>query len=257
MSKFIIKKVGKTPSLKAPVLIEGLPGIGNVARIAAEYLIEKTKAKKFMEIYSFSFPNSVFINDDSTIDMPKIEMFYSKKKRHIIYVTGDIQPVEEKESYKMCEQIIKIAKKMKVKEIITIGGIGLLKEPNAPRVHGATNNKKLIKKFQNIGINFNGNGTVGLIIGAAGLLLGLGGLEGIDGVTLLGETLSHPEHIGMKASRAILKCLEKYLKMDFELKDMDKEIKRLGRGKKSIELLEKELLSNMMKKSKEAHRYIG
>ena len=41
--------------LKDPVLIEGLPGIGNVGRIAAGYLVSELNMKKFAELYSPHF----------------------------------------------------------------------------------------------------------------------------------------------------------------------------------------------------------
>ncbi|MEM7826591.1 MAG: PAC2 family protein, partial [Candidatus Aenigmatarchaeota archaeon] len=43
------------PKLKNPIFVEGLPGIGNVGRIACGYLIEELKAKKFAELYSSHF----------------------------------------------------------------------------------------------------------------------------------------------------------------------------------------------------------
>lgn len=50
-----IKKKGKTPKLTNPLLIEGLPGIGNVGKLAVEHLIDTINAKKFAEIYSKDF----------------------------------------------------------------------------------------------------------------------------------------------------------------------------------------------------------
>ena len=41
-----VKYVEKKPKLNNPILIEGLPGIGNVGKLAVEHLIEMTKAKK-------------------------------------------------------------------------------------------------------------------------------------------------------------------------------------------------------------------
>ena len=43
------------PELNRPILIEGLPGIGNVGKIACDFLCEKIDAKKFATIYSESF----------------------------------------------------------------------------------------------------------------------------------------------------------------------------------------------------------
>src|SRR3972149_6895941 len=44
------------PKLTDPIFIEGLPGIGNVGKLAAEHLKDELKAVKFAEIYSKYFP---------------------------------------------------------------------------------------------------------------------------------------------------------------------------------------------------------
>ena len=81
--EFIIDRK-KIPKLKSPVVIEGLPGIGNIARIVTDFLVDKMKAKKFLTINSHMFPNSVLLNDDSTVDLPKIEMYYTRNPDLII-----------------------------------------------------------------------------------------------------------------------------------------------------------------------------
>ena len=44
------------PVLNKPVLIEGLPGVGNVGKIAADFLAEKLEAKHFATVLSKHFP---------------------------------------------------------------------------------------------------------------------------------------------------------------------------------------------------------
>ena len=64
MDKWIIKSnIGASVKLKNPILIEGLPGIGNVGKIAVDFLIDQLKHKIMYTIYSTSFPHSVFVND--------------------------------------------------------------------------------------------------------------------------------------------------------------------------------------------------
>ena len=46
----------KKPDLNNPVCIEGLPGVGNVGKLAAEHLIDEVNAQRFVEIYSTDFP---------------------------------------------------------------------------------------------------------------------------------------------------------------------------------------------------------
>ena len=77
------KFIGKKPKLNKPLLIEGLPGIGNVGKLAVEHLIDSIKAVKFAEIHSKDFPPQVFINTDGTIKLVNNEFFYWKAKKEI------------------------------------------------------------------------------------------------------------------------------------------------------------------------------
>ena len=46
-----------SPTLENPVFVQGLPGFGNVGRIAAHLLIKFSEARPFAELYSPSFPD--------------------------------------------------------------------------------------------------------------------------------------------------------------------------------------------------------
>ena len=76
MSTWKIDHICKNPKLKNPILIEGLPGIGNVGKVTVDFLIDELKAKKLYEITSNTFPHSVFVNEDNLVELPKIEVFY-------------------------------------------------------------------------------------------------------------------------------------------------------------------------------------
>ena len=56
---------GKKPKLSNPVMIEGLPGIGNVGKVAVDFIIEEMKATMLYDITSYSFPHSVFVNEEN------------------------------------------------------------------------------------------------------------------------------------------------------------------------------------------------
>ena len=59
----------KDIKLKDAILLEGLPGVGNVGKLAAMHLIEELKAKKCTEIYSSHFPPQVLIDDDGVVKL--------------------------------------------------------------------------------------------------------------------------------------------------------------------------------------------
>jgi proteasome assembly chaperone (PAC2) family protein len=47
------------PVLRDPVFVEGLPGVGNVGKLAAEHLVDQLKAVKFAELFSKYFRRRV------------------------------------------------------------------------------------------------------------------------------------------------------------------------------------------------------
>ena len=123
------------PKLKDIILLEGLPGIGNVGKVAIDFLITELKAKKLYDISSYSFPNSVFVGEDNLVDMLSIELYHKKfKGQDFLFLTGDIQPIDEQSCHQFCYSIIDLIKPFKPKEIITLGGIGLADTPKNPRI---------------------------------------------------------------------------------------------------------------------------
>ncbi|MBS3116063.1 PAC2 family protein [Candidatus Woesearchaeota archaeon] len=231
------------PTLHNPLFIEGLPGIGNVGKIATDFLIEEFKAKKGFSFFSHKFPNSVFVNEANLVEMPKIELYFKKfndaKKRDLLLLTGDIQPIDEESCYTFCEEIIKVAQNFKCQEIVTTGGIGLQSIPEKPRVFVTSNDPQLLKEYTKKGLPVEEKifGVVGPIMGVSGILLGLGKIRGMKAVSLLAETFGHPLFLGIKGAKELLRVLEAKFSLGININKMSKEI---------IEV-EKEL----MKKTKE------
>jgi len=220
-------KVGKDIKLKNPVLIAGLPGIGNVGKIAADYLVENLEADMIYEIFSYSFPNSVFVKEDNLIELISMSIHHKKiNGRDILFLIGDVQPTDEQPSYEFCAGLLDILKEHGCSEIITIGGIGLADMPKKPKVYITGNSKAIVEKYRK-GTKMKDKlyGVVGPIIGVSGLLLGLGQKRDIDAVCLLAETFGHPMYLGVMGAREILIVLSKKLNLKIDFKTMDTEIK--------------------------------
>ncbi|MEK6934277.1 MAG: PAC2 family protein [Nanoarchaeota archaeon] len=241
-----INKVSN-PKIKNPILIEGLPGIGNVGKIATDFMIDSLNAKKLLEITSYNFPHCVFVNEDNLVELPTIELFYKNyKDKTLLLLAGDIQPLDEPSCYEFCDQILDIVEAHNgKKEIITLGGIALEKNPKKPRVYSTANEEKIRKKYATRLIQDNIYGVVGPIVGVSGLLVGLAGRRKIPAISLLAETYGHPNHLGIKSAREILKVLNQKLKLKLDLTELDAEM-----GLEQEEHLEKK--STRIKKLKQA-----
>jgi len=250
------------PKLKNPVLIEGLPGIGNVGKIAVDFMIDNLKAKKIFQIYSKTLPHSVFVNEENIIELPLIEMYYKRlKDRDILLLSGDVQPFEETSCYEFCDTILDISEKYKGNEIITLGGIGLANIPKEPRVFCTANNKKIIQKYRrkHKQIQNDAYAIIGPIVGVSGLLVGLAKERDISAISLLAETYAHPAYIGIKSAKETLNVLNKTLDLNLDLDELDKEINEIEQEFKKSDSMKKiqETKKKMGIKPKTDVSYIG
>ena len=229
-NSWIIKKIGDAGKLKDAVLIEGMPGIGNVGKIAIDFIVENKKAKKIYDLFSYDLPNSVFIKENNLVELPKIEIYHFKQKNcDILLLGGDVQPMIERSCYEFCDAVLDICEELGCKKVITTGGIGLNKVPSKPRVYCTANNKAILKdiKSKSPKVKDRAYGTVGPLVGVSGVLLGLAEMRKIAGAALLAETLAHPMYLGMAGARNILEVLDDYLDLKLSLKNIDKEIKEI------------------------------
>ena len=219
----------KALKLKDAVLLEGLPGIGNVGKVTVDFIVDELKATKYAEFFSYSMPNSVFVNEKNLVELPKIELYYKKNgKNNLLLLAGDIQPIDEISSYEFCEAVLNVVEKLGCKEIITMGGIGLPNVPKKPIVYCTGNSEGIVKKYT-AGTKLNRElfGVVGPIVGVSGLLLGLAKNRNIEAVALLAETFGHPMYLGVKGAREILNILNKKLNLKLNIKRLDKDIKEV------------------------------
>ncbi len=213
----------KKPRIKNPVLIEGLPGIGNVGKIAIDFLVESVKAKEIITIHSSYFPHSVFINEKNLIDIPVLSIYHKKiKKQDFLFLVGDVQPIDEPSCYEFCETVIDYVNKLGCTEIVTLGGIGLQKIPKKPKVFVTGTDKKFIKTFS--GTSNSIYGVVGPIIGVTGVLLGIAQRKKLPAAALLAQTFAHPAYLGIKGAKQTLGVLNKKYTLGLDLRKLSDEI---------------------------------
>jgi len=240
MDFVIQKRKGKLPKLDNPILIEGLPGIGNVGKLAVEHLIDSIGATKFAEFYCKDFPPQVFINPDGTIELVKNEFYYweaeKEKQRNLILLTGDYQGLSSQGQYELVNTILEFSKKLGVKEIYTLGGYGLGQDIRKPKVLCATTHKNLVSEMKKHGAVFKKNEPGGGIVGASGLLLGLGKLNGFKGVCFMGETPGYL--VDPNSAKAVLKIIKSITGVHIDLSALEEKAKEIEQIAQQLQEME-------------------
>lgn len=227
----------KEVKLKKPVMIEGLPGVGNVGKLVAEHLIHELNAEKILELFSWHFPPQVLVNNDGTVRLSKNELYACKsKEQDLLILTGDQQSVTNEGHYLIAEKLLDLAEKYNVSRIYTLGGYGIGQLVEKPTVLGAANDAELVDEMKQYGVEFRDEEPGGSIVGASGLLLGLGQLRNIPAVCLLGLTSGYL--VDPKSAQAVLSilCRALNLKLDMQaLQDRAEEMEKVVERLKEME----------------------
>lgn len=227
----------KRVKLKNPVMIEGLPGVGNVGKLVAEHIIHELNAEKIIEIYSWHFPPQVLVNNDGTVRLSKNEFYaWKSEKLDLLLLSGDQQSVTNEGHYLIAEKLLDIAQQYEVSRIYTLGGYGIGQLVEKQKVLGAANEAELVEEMKRYGVEFREEEPGGSIVGASGLLLGLGKLRGIPAVCLLGLTSGYL--VDPKSAQAVLEILCRALDLAIDmqaLKDRAEEMEKVVERLKEME----------------------
>lgn len=210
--------------LNNPVLVEGLPGLGLVGKIAIRYLVKQLKAERFASLYSPHFPYFVLVGKKGSVRLLSGSFYHLKDKNgknDLILFTGDSQAQTIEGQYEISDHLLGFAEKHNVRMIVTIGGYRV-ETKEKPKVFVAATNEQLLDRALQAGAVVSPAGSP--IVGTAGLILGMAHFRRVEALCLLGETrgyLPDPE-----AAKSVLEILHSMFKLDLSLDGLDEEISK-------------------------------
>jgi uncharacterized protein (TIGR00162 family) len=212
----------KKVDLNSPVLIEGLPGLGLVGKIAIRHLVKELKAEKFAYIYSPHFPYFVVVSKKGNVRLLRGTFCFWKNKsskNDFVFFTGDSQAQTIEGQYEISNSILEFAEKCGVKMIVTVGGYRT-EAKDKPKVIAAATSQDFLNAAVKAGAEVKPSGSP--IVGTAGLILGLSRFKGIDALCLLAETRGYlPDP---KSAKSVLEVLQSLFGFDAGLPGLDEEI---------------------------------
>ncbi len=227
-------EIYEKPKLNDPILIEGLPGIGFVANIAALHLISELKAKRFAEIVSASFQDFAVTTETGGARSPVNELYYCKREdggRDLIIWYGNTQALTTFGQYELVGKVLDIAQELGCRFAISIGGFKKDEVQAVPAIYSAATDQEAIKEAVDLGTKV----MVGHIFGVAGLLIGLGKLRNLSGFAILVDTLGmYPD---ANAARYALTIVGKYLNLDVDLSRLDVTVDQTKKALESFGLI--------------------
>ncbi len=216
------------PKLKRPVMVAGLPGIANIGKLSAEYLIHKLKAEKFVELYSEHFPEWA-IQEEGAIRTLKADFFHARPrglKRDLILMTADAQAATPMGQYVLTGEMLDLAEERGVDTVVTMAAYVLSPEETRRAVVGAASDQTTAKLLEEHEVELLDGG---MIVGMNGLLPGLAASWGMHGFCLLGVTRGGL--LDVEASEAVLRALGSVFGFGLDLRELREHAAALPRFK--------------------------
>lgn len=230
----------KKAKMKGPILIVGLPGIGNVGSLVGEHIKNEMGAERFASLYSPFFPHQVIMGKSGGLRLVSNRFYHFKNKKgqSIVVLVGDVQAGSPRGQYDVNEKIVKFFKSLGGKAVYTIGGYSIGGQyVDKPRVFGVATSPKLRAALEKSGVIFGQVG--GTIWGSAGIIPAFSKRFKMDGACIMGET--GMLEIDANAAKSVLEVLKKVLEIDINLENIDKIKKETERILKDIENVSKGL----------------
>jgi proteasome assembly chaperone (PAC2) family protein len=163
------------------VCIGGMPGIGSVGKVAADYIGTALECQTFQLMVSTGFPPEVPVEDGIARAL-QVELKASEGRGDLLVLTGDAQPLKPPHMYNLAGEILKALASYEVTDLITLAAyVGSSEE----RVFGVATDSDLAKAIEEGGVALLRDGIVG---GLNGILVGLCPSYGMRGVCLMGKT---------------------------------------------------------------------
>jgi proteasome assembly chaperone (PAC2) family protein len=218
------------PSLRNPTLIAAWPGMGMLARMSADYLVQQLGAKQFAEIRSPS--NDIYFeNGMGGLSQYRHRFYYSKGKQgDLIVCSGEIQPQSLSELKELANKVLDVAEEFGVKRVYTFAAV-----PNPydvkPRVYAVVNKPELGEFLRKKGVQLvSGDGR---ITGLNGLLIGVARQRRIEGICLLCEIryLDIPQP---RSAHAILRTLTNILGIKVDLSELERQAEEMDKKLEKI-----------------------
>jgi len=259
MNKTMKTIVYREPVLRRPYLICGLPGIGYVAKLSADYLKTQLNAELFEEVYSPSFPPYVLIRKNGIVELLKNEFYFwkneSSSEHDLIIFSGNVQAGSPEGQFEIVEEILKLATNFGVSKIFSIAAYVRQQSIDAPKVFGAVTHQDLIPYLKKFGVDPMEEGSIS---GTNGLLFGHAKLGDIQSICLLGETpfFSRQVVVDAKAAKAVLAVLTKMLKIKIDMEPLEKQAKLTEDFVNEVEEVSRRAIDEMQKaQEREVPRY--
>ncbi len=191
----------------------GLPGIGSVGKVAADYLSTTLGCSTIKPFFSHSFPPQVMVSS-GLAELMHAELKRPRDRENIFILSGDAQPLDVVGMHELAGNILQAISAEGVTDVITLAAyVGDTNE----KILGAATDPESAAMLSECKIPLLRSGAIG---GLNGLLAGLAPLYEMRGFCLLG-TSSGADPVDITAATNLLCAIRELFHLDIDMSLME------------------------------------
>lgn len=223
---------------KGSMILEAVPGVGNVGKILVDGLIEKHPSRTIGWILHPDFPPHAMLSEEGLIGPPRLDIksVLLPNGENVCIVTGVMQPMTAPGQYEVAEAILRLAHDSEASRLVVLAGLAA--EPECRSIYVVCSDREFRNTLEKGDIVVSRDQPKGGMIGVAGMVLSLSSTLGVPALGVIAETMGASSDI--LAADRMAKWIEQAFEVPLDL-DLDttkvtaaKLMERIG-GDTSIE----------------------
>jgi len=203
---------------KGSMVLEAVPGVGNVGKILVDGLIEKHPSRTIGWILHPDFPPHATLSNEGLIGPPRldIESVMLPNGESVCIITGVMQPMTAPGQYEVAEAILGLASDSEASRLVVLAGLAA--EPECRSIYVICSDKEFRNTLEKEDIVVSRDQPKGGMIGVAGMVLSLSSTLGVPALGVIAETMGASSDV--LAADRMAKWIEQAFEVPLDL-DLD------------------------------------
>ena len=203
---------------KHSMVLEAVPGVGNVGKILVDGLIEKHPSRTIGWILHPDFPPHATMSDEGLIGPPRLDILevILPNGESVCIVTGVMQPMTAPGQFEVAESILRLASDSEASRLLVLAGLAA--EPECRAIYAVCSDRGFRKDLEKADIDVSRNQPEGGMIGVAGMVLSLSVTLEVPSLGVIAETVGASSDV--LAADRMAKWIEQAFEIPLDL-DLD------------------------------------
>ena len=200
------------------MILEAVPGVGNVGKILIDAVVEKHPSRTIGWILHPDFPPHATLSEKGLIGPPRLDInkIVLPDGEELVTITGVMQPMTASGQFEVAESILDLADESRASRLLVLAG--LASEPEKRSIFAVCSDMEVRKALESEDIEVSIDQPKAGMIGVAGMVLSLAPIKGVPAIGVVAETIGTSSDI--LAAERMSKWIEQAFDVTLDL-DLD------------------------------------